>query len=77
MNNDEMPNKPFCAGKSIGSCGGAGMCPGIALMISFGLFVGIMELANNSAIAWVGSVGLFAVLVTGIWRRALPKPDFK
>ena len=33
MNNDELPNKPFCAGKSIGSCGGARMCPGIALMI--------------------------------------------
>ncbi len=62
-------NEPFCPGKSIGSCGGAGMCPGIALMISFGAWVGLTSVFGSTAIAWLAAVPLWLLLVTGYWRR--------
>lgn len=72
MENKSDSEAPLvCTSKSIGSCGGAGMCPGIALMIAFGAWVGLVELSGHSWIGWLAAVPLWLILVTGIWRRLI------
>jgi hypothetical protein len=69
--NTQKPVSGSCATR--GSCGVRGMCPGQALLVS--LVVG-MALTSLTGLAWltpVVGILLGAVLITGVWRRLLPK----
>lgn len=52
-----------------GGCGGAGMCPGIALFLAGSFGIGIAGYFDVPWLAWLTGVPVFLLLVTGYWHR--------
>jgi len=71
--NDISP-PPTCSENSCptGSCGGPGLCPGIALFISYAVGAGFVALTGLQWLGWAVGVPLGLILITGAWRF-LPK----
>lgn len=61
-----------CSTGSSGSCGGPGLCPGIALFISYAVGGGLAMLTGIHWLGWAVGVPLALILITGAWRF-LPK----
>lgn len=61
---------PTCTDKSCatGSCGGPGLCPGIALFIAWGAGIGIAALTGLAWLGWTVGIPLALILITGAWR---------
>ena len=61
---------PTCTDKSCttGSCGGPGLCPGIAIFIAWAAGIGITTLTGLAWLGWVIGVPLALILITGAWR---------
>jgi hypothetical protein len=55
-----------------GSCGGPGLCPGIALFIAYAVGAGLTLLTGIHWLGWAVGVPLALILITGAWRL-LPK----
>lgn len=51
-----------------GSCGGPGLCPGIALFIAFIVGSAITVLTGLEWLGWSIGVPLALILFTGAWR---------
>jgi len=51
-----------------GSCGGPGLCPGIALLAAYAVGAGIVFLTGLEWLGWAVGVPLGLVLLTGAWR---------
>lgn len=51
-----------------GSCGGPGLCPGIALFIAWGAGIGIAALTGLPWLGWAVGIPLALILITGAWR---------
>ena len=51
-----------------GSCGGAGLCPGIALFIVYAGGGGLAMLTGLHWLGWAVGVPLALILITGAWR---------
>tara|TARA_B110000037_G_C16871281_1_gene404156 strand:- start:393 stop:611 length:219 start_codon:yes stop_codon:yes gene_type:complete len=58
---------------NVGGCGGPGMCPGIALMIGFGVGTGLTALTGIEWLMPVATVVIGGLLISGIYRRILAK----
>ena len=56
-----------------GSCGVKGMCPGQALLLSLLAGMGLSSLTGIEWLTPVVAVVLGFILITGIWRRAVPR----
>ena len=58
-------------GKScaIGSCGGPGVCPGIALLLAYAVGGGLIYLTGLTWLGWLVGVPLAIILITGAWAR--------
>ncbi len=56
--------KPECAG----GCGGAGLCPGVAIMIAWGTALAVVALTGREWIGWAAGVPLALILITGAWK---------
>ena len=56
--------KPKCAG----SCGVAGLCPGVAIMIAWGIALAVVALTGREWIGWSVGVPLALILMTGVWK---------
>ncbi|MFK7852227.1 MAG: hypothetical protein AB8D78_14720 [Akkermansiaceae bacterium] len=71
MNNSSAPSenkvwdRPSC---STGSCGGQGLCPGIALLLAYGLGVGMSLLTGIDWLGWALGIPSAIFLITGAWR---------
>lgn len=68
---ENHPTEPdTCTGKSCptGSCGGPGLCPGIALFIAWGAGIGITMLSGLEWLGWAVGIPLALILITGAWR---------
>lgn len=63
-------NAPTCSDKSCttASCGGPGLCPGIALFIAWGAGIGIATLTGIAWLGWAVGILLALILITGAWR---------
>ena len=51
-----------------GTCGGQGLCPGIALMISWGVGLLLTSLSGREWIGWTVAIPLGLILLTGAWK---------
>lgn len=54
------------------SCGVSGMCPGQALLLSLLAGMGLSAVTGIEWLTPVVAIILGFVLITGIWRRAIP-----
>lgn len=63
-------NAATCSDESCttASCGGPGLCPGIALFIAWGAGIGIVTLTGIAWLGWVVGMALALILITGAWR---------
>lgn len=61
---------PTCTDKSCatGTCGGPGLCPGIAIFIAWAAGNGIAALTGLTWLGWAVGILLGLVLITGAWR---------
>ena len=55
-----------------GSCGGPGICPGIALILAYAVGSGLVFLTGLTWLGWAVGVPLAIILITGAWTR-LPR----
>jgi len=53
---------------STGSCGGPGLCPGVALFLAYAVGGGIVLLTGLTWLGWVVGVPVALILLTGAWR---------
>lgn len=51
-----------------GSCGGPGLCPGIALFIAWATGGGVAMLTGLQWLGWAVGIPLALILITGAWR---------
>ena len=51
-----------------GTCGGPGLCPGIAVAIAWAAGIGINALTGLAWPGWAVGVPLALILATGAWR---------
>jgi len=51
-----------------GSCGGPGLCPGVAIFLAYAAGGGIAALTGLHWLGWAVGVPLAFVLLTGVWR---------
>lgn len=56
-----------------GRCGGKGMCPGQALLLSILAGAGVSNLTGLSWMTPLVAITLGYLLITGIWRRLIPR----
>ncbi len=56
---------PSC---STGGCGGPGLCPGIALLLAYGVGGGIAWITGLNWLGWTIGLPLAIILITGAWR---------
>ena len=61
--------KPSCAG----GCGGPGLCPGVALMIAWGVGFALMTLTGREWIGWSVGIPLALILISGAWKWFPPR----
>lgn len=69
-NPSDLSNEPQSC--STGSCGGPGLCPGVALFLAYVLGGGITLLTGLTWLGWSIGVPTALILITGAWRY-LPK----
>ncbi len=50
------------------SCGGSGLCPGIALFIAYAVGGGLALLTGLHWLGWAVGIPLALILITGAWR---------
>jgi len=55
-----------------GSCGGPGLCPGVALFLAYVLGGGVTLLTGLTWLGWTIGIPTALILLTGAWRF-LPK----
>lgn len=67
---NQLPTAPTCTDKTCatGTCGGLGLCPGIALFIALAVGKGIAALTSLTWLGWAVGILLGLVLITGAWR---------
>lgn len=68
---------PSCNEKSCatGTCGGPGICPGIAIFIAWALGIGTTTLTGIAWLGWAIGIPLAFILLTGAWRWLPGKRD--
>jgi hypothetical protein len=70
---DEMNETKAGQSCRIGGCGGPGVCPGIALLIGFGIGAGLSSLTGIDWLMPVAMIGIGGLLISGLYKRLLPK----
>lgn len=63
------------AATCVGGCGGPGLCPGIALLLAYGLGAAIHALTGWSWLGWTAGVAFGVFLLFGGWRWIKPNPQ--
>ncbi|MDP4642826.1 MAG: hypothetical protein NWS71_00105 [Opitutales bacterium] len=58
---------------STAGCGGPGMCPGIALMLSIFVGIGITTLSGSTLFGWLVAVPLGISLILGLPQKIFTK----
>lgn len=67
--NPPLPNDSCASGGTdCSSCGGPGICPGMALLIAYVVGSGTAILTGLEWLGWTVGVSLGLVLLTGAWR---------
>jgi len=62
----DLSNEPkSCAS---GSCGGPGLCPGVALFLAYAIGGGITLLTGLTWLGWTVGIPAALILLTGAWR---------
>jgi membrane protein implicated in regulation of membrane protease activity len=51
-----------------GSCGGPGLCPGVALFIAYAVGAGLVLLTGLYWLGWAVALPLALILLAGAWR---------
>ncbi len=65
MKSKNDPSPPATC--TTGSCGGPGLCPGIALFIAYAVGGGLAALTGLNWLGWTVGIPLILILITGAW----------
>ncbi|MGJ8650298.1 MAG: hypothetical protein ACSHX4_08055 [Opitutaceae bacterium] len=67
---DNSANDTSCTTHSCrtGSCGGPGLCPGIAILLAYVLGSSIALLTGLTWLGWVIGIPAAIILITGAWH---------